>query len=152
MAKELNSRQWKIYNFLKRNCVGKNNQMKAKDIISSLQKSDSDLFNDKYIVENFRKDLRTIRQSDVITRLIGSNRKGYWMMLKGEENGLTYMKSQIATHIKTCVKSGIPVAYFHQIINNIEETIVTDNQQKITFSPYERCEIKKYSDDLVEVQ
>lgn len=138
MDKKLNSTQWKIYNFMKEKCVGKENMMKGPEICKAL--------NIEYS-SNFKKDIYAIRNSGIITRRIGSCPKGYWLMLE-HEDGLDYIKQLTTTHLKTAVKQGVPTAFFHQVLNGMEDDGVGDNQQRIMFGPYEKDVVNKYSDDL----
>lgn len=142
---KLNARQWMIYEYLKQNCVGKENRKQGAEIISTLQ--EKGVLPEKYDTVALKRDIKLIRMNQTITRRIGSSSRGYWLMLENED-GLEYLKKLTATHLRTAVSQGIPTSYFHQILNSLTDEKRANNQKKMKFGKYERDEIKFYSDDL----
>lgn len=139
MTAKLNPRQWKIYNYLKNHCVGKENKMQGSEICREL--------GIEYTI-TFKKDIHAIRNCETITRRIGSDPTGYWLMLENED-GLDYIKRLATTQLKTAVSQGISTSYFHQILNSMSDDEVVDKQRRIVFTPYEKEEVNKYSNDLL---
>ena len=142
---KLNTRQWKIYEYLKENCVGKENQKQGAEIISALQ--EAKVLSDTYTPVSLKGDIKAIRRNETVTRRIGSNNKGYWLMLE-DEDGLEYIRNLTTSHLKTAVSQGIPTAYFHQVLNTLADNDLTNNQKKMQFTGNEHDEVKLYSDDL----
>ena len=136
------STTWRIYEFLKKNCVGQENAMTASSIIEEM-----DL---QLNARGFRYHIERIRNNGTITREVGSNSKdGYWLSVSKEENGLAYLKSQIASRMETAVASGVSVEYLYTILNELDNKIIVDQNQRLKLSKYSNTESKRYSNDLL---
>lgn len=149
----MNKRTWKVYQFLKENCVGEENKMKGKDIVENLILNDKDGIFNEYRIETFRADIVKIKNNSVIKRIISSNHYGYWLSTKEDENdGLYYQKIKIKKQIKNCILNGVSIEYFYNCLNEMKELSlgnkVSNGQKRIVINK-EKDEIVKKSDDLI---
>lgn len=143
-----------VYQFLKDNCVGKDNAISGNSICEKILQNPK---TSKYFSQNFnkvglQKIINRIRKNLIpnktITRRIGSSPKGYWLDTKKSDDGIEFLKNLAVSHIQTAVKSGVKLEYFYQILNNMENENFVDGQTIIKISPHQKDIIKIYSDDI----
>ena len=150
-----------IYQFLKNNHIGKDNAISGIAICNYINNNDTDnnkvrkYFKEPLNKVHLQKLINILRRNEVpgkrITRIIGSNRSGYWLETK-KDKGLEFLKNLAISHIKTAVKSGIPLEYFYQVLNSMENSEFIDNQTCLKLDidcKSQKNVIKRYSDDLI---
>lgn len=146
-----------VYQLLKSNHVGRHNAISGIDICKCINENNK---LNKYFDEPLNKValqhiVTMLRRNEVpnkkITRRIGSSRNGYWLETK-KDNGLNFLKNLAISHVKTAVKSGVPLEYFYQVLNSMENSEFIDNQTYLEFDEKKQKDlkvIKCFSDDLL---
>ena len=143
-----------IYQFLKNNCAGKENTMGGITICYYIMDDEKTA---KYFPKGLTKVILQARinalrknlvPNKTITRRIGSSPKGYWLDTKEDDNGIEFLKRLAVSHIKTAVKSGVKVEFFHQVLNSLENNNYVDGQTRIPMTPNQKKIIKVFSDDI----
>lgn len=148
---DMNSRAWKVYEYLKENCVGYENRKKAREIVSELNELGGVFEN--YRQEWFRADIVKIKRNSNINRIISSNHYGYWLSVESDEyDGLSYQKKKIKSEIENAINNGIPIEFFYNVLNEIKDVSKSkkniNNQKRLVFA-HEKDEFIKKSDDLM---
>ena len=143
----LNTRQWRLYDYLKNNCVGYKNKKSGKEIYNELKNEYPDLFENNSI----KRDIHFLRNSDLINRRISSSNNGYWLAVKSEEiEENKYLASLTLSYIKTCLNCGaLSKSVLHKYIHDLKVDRVPNLQTKIKIGKYEEDFIHIYSDDLL---
>lgn len=147
-----------VYQLLKSKYIGKDNAISGIDICECIN-SNSKL--NKYFDKPLNKValqhlINRLRRNEVpgkrITRRIGSSVNGYWLETK-KDNGLDFLKNLTTSHIKTAVRSGVPIEYFYQVLNSMENSEFIDNQTCLQLDDKKQKRdvivIKCFSDDLL---
>lgn len=139
---KLDPTQWRLYNYLKRFCVGVENAENAAKIAFGIGIAD-------YEKRQLRKDIRTIRTT--LPRRIGSSSKGYWLMTSDDEiKGTSMMVKQFVSLVETLTQQGINPKLLHAIVGAYakKQGREIDNQLTLKISDYLRDTIHTLSDDL----
>lgn len=147
----LNTRIYRLYDYLKEHCVGKDNITTYNDIANG--------FCNKYLDDNeelatvyinshsvFKKDIQKIREH--FDRKICSTCQGYYLPTSSEENS-KYMTASALRLIKTCLAQGVGKNIFYDALNDASVNLVADNQEKLNLGKSEKEITKRYSNDLV---
>lgn len=148
---DMNSRVWKVYEYLKENCVGYENKKKAREIVCELNELGGIFEN--YRQEWFRADIVKIKRNPNINRIVSSNHYGYWLSVDSDEyDGLNYQKTKIKAEIENAINNGIPIEFFYNVLDGIKDVSKSkkniNNQKRLVFSK-EKDEFIKKSDDLM---
>lgn len=130
--------QWKLYNFLKDNAVGKTNIKTGKQIMACLGYKN---------LASVQLDIRALRIST--SRKIASNSNGYWLPVDKNDDD-HFALSKALSHIYTMIADGsLTKKQVHAFVEKIDVNKPLDNQMKLAFGDYEKDFVKRYSDDLV---
>lgn len=133
------SQEWKLYDYLKNNAVGKKN-------IKSRKKIAEDLNYNSF--EEVQADIRALRLNKAITRDICSTTKGYYLPISKEERSY-FLRGRAIGHLLTALTTGeLSKNEVYKILNDFDETAPVDKQMKLILGEYEKDSIKKLSDDL----
>lgn len=133
----INGKQWGLYDYLKKNAVGKLNAKSTDVIITAL---------DYPNIRELRKDIKALREAPL--RRIDSCDKGYYLPRSAEECSNTN-RSKIYSFILTGLKNGdISKNEIYSLLNNYDPDMSIDNQMKIMFTPNEEDARHRYSNDL----
>ena len=143
-----------VYQFLKDNCVGKDNAIGGQEICNRLMGNEKII---KYFPNGLNKVIlqnrvnmirKNLVKDKTITRRIGSSPLGYWLDTKKDDNGIEFLKKLAVSHLQTAVKSGVPVEYFYQVLNQMESEHLVDGQTRIPMTPHQKDVVRIYSDDI----
>lgn len=141
-----------VYQYLKDNCVGKENAIGGVELCNEMYEKYNKYFNESFNKVQLQEIIRHLRSNDIpnkyITRRIGSSPSGYWLETKGD-NGIEFLKKLAVSHIKTAIKSGVSLSYFHQILNNLEQEKLVEEQTRIPLNKSQDKVIHIYSNDLL---
>ena len=142
-----------VYQFLKDNCVGKENVMQAEKICESIMSNEKlSKYFDNFTERNLRSCISSLRRNNVndkfITRRIGSNVHGYWLELENE-NGIEYLKKLAKSTLISAINSGVPKEYFYQLLNNTKVEYIANNQYRVPWTKNQKKLVKIYSEDLL---
>ena len=119
---DMNSRVWKVYEYLKENCVGYENKKKAREIVCELNELGGIFEN--YRQEWFRADIVKIKRSHNINSIVSSNYYGYWLSVDSDEyDGLNYQKTKIKAEIENAINNGIPIEFFYNVLDGIKRCL-----------------------------
>lgn len=153
MDMNISERQNTLLDYLKCNCVGRENRKAGDIILFQLKIICPTLFDDKYSKSMLQYDFHRLRNS--VDMKIGSDNSGYWLetledLNNGEKPGINFLKKLATTHMLTALKQGVPAAYFHTILNNHDEDYAPHNQGKINYGndPADSDCVVRYSDAL----
>ena len=143
-----------IYQYLKDNCIGKENAVGGNELCKKIieDQKTSKYFplglNKVGLQNRVNKIRKNLIPNKSITRRIGSSPKGYWLDTKKDNDGIDFLKKLAISHLQTAIKSGIKVEYFYQILNKMENENYVDGQTRIPLTKYQKDTIKIYSDDI----
>jgi hypothetical protein len=98
------------------------------------------------------KDFKALRLDTTITRRIAAEPgHGYWLPISKEDDS-DYKKNLTKGYILNGIATGdITKNEIYALLNDTEESVVVDQNQRLKLSEYQNTETKKYSDDLLEV-
>jgi len=126
----LKTREWELYKILKSKAVGKENQIKGREIID---------LNIGYLnTAEIRESIAKMKNSTIIQRIICATPNGYYLAAT-EEEAIKYLLADRKRY-----KKGLKTNY-SQV-----QKLRLNGQQRITFGKYEREYIQSISDDLGE--
>lgn len=144
ITNEMATSIYRLYDYLKENAVGEVNKKSACQIILALNEH----FKSRQSVE---KAIQILRVS--MDRKIGSATSGYWLMCSDDKtDGFAYIRNQAVSKMEVAIRCGVNPRFFYNALNGIKDkqNDIADGQKRITFSPYEKDEVRRYSDDLKE--
>lgn len=132
---ELNSRQWALYNFLKKRGDEWTTQWKIASIIPEYNydpmKEDTALFHDNPARHIMTADIRAINESGVIQKIIITGRKG--VKLATQEEFIHYIKGEFAAVFRKLAR-----------VRKKAKKACNDQQYKLTFGKYERDVVEAF--------
>lgn len=143
-----------VYQFLKENCVGKDNAIGGQEICNQIMSNEKTF---KYFPNGLNKVVlqgcvnrirKNLIKGKIITRRIGSSPRGYWLDTKSDDDGIEFLKKLAVSHLQTAIKSGVKCEYFYQVLNQMENENYVDGQTRIPMTPYQKNVIRIYSDDI----
>ena len=141
-----------VYQYLKENCVGKDNAISGFKLCEEMYEKHPKYFTESFNKVQLQEIVKHLRRNDIpekyITRRIGSSPSGYWLETK-DGNGIEFLKKLAVSHIKTAIKSGVSIAYFHQVLNQLEQEKLVEGQTRITLKKSQDNIVHIYSDDLL---
>jgi len=146
---KMKTRTWKVYYYLKGQCVGENNKQQAETIVKALKESHYELFSDDYDKRALRSDIRKIRTT--LPRRIGSSASGYWLMTTDDEQkGTQLLEKQFISLTETLINLGVDPKLLHEVVGALgrKRGKLVDNQGTLPIGKYLREVIHLYSDDL----
>lgn len=141
-----------VYQYLKTHCVGKENAISGVDLCNAMYENHSNYFTESFNKVQLQEIVKHLRRNDIpdkyITRRIGSSPSGYWLETKND-NGIEFLKKLAVSHIKTAIKSGVSISYFHQVLNELDQEKLVEGQTRLQLKPSQEKVIHVYSNDLL---
>lgn len=135
----LTPNQWKLYKYLKENCVGSVNVKSGEIICNDLGYKNK---------PSLQADIRELRIQ--MRRKIASNNKGYYLPINASDDSY-FVASQVYGRIYTALSDGsVTKAQLHGFIQNVDISLPLDNQLRLELTKYQENEINVYSYDLLE--
>lgn len=127
----LTTRQWALYNFLKEN-YGENYYISKETICQWLPEHYQIKDNETRTCRTIESDIRAINDSDLIQKIIVSNKTGY--KIGNEVECLCYLKKRWERDLKSI-----------QLNRKLTEKVGLNNQMRLTFGKgYERDYIETF--------
>ena len=144
---ELKTRHYNLYKFMKEWCVGKHNALSNALIRSIMDELGIYDYKSRQALE---KDIKALRLDTTITRRIAADPSvGYWLPICKEDDS-DYKKNLTKGYILNGIATGdITKNEIYALLNDTEESVVVDQNQRLKLSEYQNTETKVYSDDLV---
>ena len=145
---ELNHKHYTIINVLESKCVEYKNKFKAEEMLPIVNErlahgSIKDAF-------ELRILLKDIKNSETYLRIVGSTSSGTWLACESDEvDPNKYMKSRTTSSLETCIKNGVDINYFFQVLNELKSKYYPENNQIRHQFNSEKTIIKRFSDDLI---
>lgn len=123
------------------------------DLVKELKEYKPTYFEKEFNKSRLRHCILKLRRNEVpeidVLRMIGSSKKGYFLVENGE-NGLKYQENFAISVMMTAIKAGVPKEKFYKVLNELENKQAVEGSLIITTKPYQKKEVHIYSDDLLE--
>lgn len=123
------------------------------DLVKALKEYKPTYFGKEFNKSRLRHCILKLRRNEVpeidVLRMIGSSKKGYFLVENGE-NGLKYQENFAISVMMTAIKAGVPKEKFYKVLNELENKQAVEGSLIITTKPYQKKEVHIYSDDLLE--
>lgn len=146
---KMKSRAWRVYQYLKANCVGEDNAKQSYDVVRAIKNNYDNQI--EYTERTLRQDIRHIRTT--MPRRIGSSSKGYWLMTSDDETkGTKLLEKQFISICETLIQGGVQPELLHKVVGALgrHKTTIVDGQGTLPIGNYLREVIHTLSDDLKE--
>lgn len=133
----LTSKQWALYNWLKKHAVGSENVKSGSLICEELGYSDK---------IHLRIDMRELRIK--CNRKISSNNRGYYLPINKDDDS-NFIVAKAFSHLYTVLVDGsLTKNQVYTFLNKLDISKPLDHQMQILFGEYQKDEIHVYSSDI----